>query len=74
MRTLQPENQLKSKEGVPKTEVWEPPQLSLLRIDYLRKKIDNKAYLYDGILRIAQILSDELLNIPPGGAWYEQQR
>jgi hypothetical protein len=74
MRILQQENQPKSKEAVPKTEVLEPPQLSLLRIDYLRKKIDNKDYLYDGILRIAQILSDELSNIPQGGAWYEQQR
>jgi hypothetical protein len=44
------------------------------RIDYLRKKIDNKDYLYEGIQRIAQILSDELLDIPQGGAWYERQR
>jgi hypothetical protein len=49
-------------------------QPSLLRIDHLRKKIDNMDYLYDGIQRIAQILSDELLNIPQRGAWYEQQR
>lgn len=74
MRTIQQENQLKSKEAVRKTEVLEQPQSSLLRIDYLRKKIDNKDYLYDGIQRIAQILGDELLNIPQRGAWYEQQR
>ncbi|MDR0690350.1 MAG: hypothetical protein LBG08_08830 [Spirochaetaceae bacterium] len=74
MRTLQQKNQLKSKEAAPKTEFPEQPQSSLVRIDYLRKKIDNKDYLYGGIQRIAQILSDELLNIPQGGAWYEQQR
>jgi hypothetical protein len=33
-------------------------------VDYFRKKIDNADYLYDGIQRIAQILSDELLNEP----------
>jgi hypothetical protein len=49
-------------------------QLSLVRIDLLRKKIDNRDYLYDGIQRIAQILSDELFNVPQGGVWYEQQQ
>jgi hypothetical protein len=48
--------------------------LSPLRIDNLRKKIDNKDYLYEGIQRIAQILSDELVDDPKGGVWYERKR
>jgi hypothetical protein len=48
--------------------------LSPLRIDNLRKKIDNKDYLDEGIQRLAQILSDELVNDPKGGAWYERKR
>jgi hypothetical protein len=45
-----------------------------LRIDNLRKKIDNKDYLHEGIQRIAQILSDELLESFEGGVWHERQR
>jgi hypothetical protein len=44
------------------------------RIDYLREKVNNKDYLYEGIQRIAQLLSDELLDIPQRGACYEWQR
>jgi hypothetical protein len=44
------------------------------RIDRLRKKIDNKDYLSEGIQRIAQVLSDELLDVPQRGVWYERQR
>jgi hypothetical protein len=44
------------------------------RIDLLRKKIDNKDYLSEGIQRIAQVLSDELLEIPQRGVWHERQR
>jgi hypothetical protein len=48
-------------------------QGSFSKIDYLRKKINDNEYLYEGILRIAKILSDELIAVPQGG-WYEQQR
>jgi hypothetical protein len=42
------------------------------RIEQLRKKIDNKEYLYGAIQRIAQILSNEILDIPQGGPCNEQ--
>jgi hypothetical protein len=41
------------------------------RIEQLRKKIDNKEYLYGAIERIAQILSNEILDIPQGGPYNE---
>jgi hypothetical protein len=44
------------------------------RIDHLRKKINNKDYLSAGIQRIAQVLSDELIDVPQRGVWYERQR
>ena len=43
------------------------------RIEQLREKIDNEDYLHGAILRIAQILSNELLDIPQGGVHNEQQ-
>jgi hypothetical protein len=48
--------------------------LSISRIEQLRKKIDNDDYLYEAIQRIAQILSNEILDIPQGGIFYERQR
>jgi hypothetical protein len=42
------------------------------RIEQLRKKIDNKEYLYEAIQRIAQIISNEILDIPQGGPYSEQ--
>jgi hypothetical protein len=44
------------------------------RIEILRKKIDNKEYLYEAIQRIALILSNEILDISQGGVNYERQR
>jgi hypothetical protein len=41
------------------------------RIEQLKKKIDNKAYLYGAIQRIAQVLSNEILDIPQGGPYNE---
>ncbi|GHU00557.1 hypothetical protein FACS1894142_8620 [Spirochaetia bacterium] len=49
-------------------------QLQSSRIDLLRKKIDNKDYLYEAIQRIALILSNELLDISQGGTKNERQR
>jgi anti-sigma28 factor (negative regulator of flagellin synthesis) len=44
------------------------------RIEMLRKKIDNGDYLYEAIQRIAQVLSNEILDIPQGGMNHERQR
>jgi hypothetical protein len=44
------------------------------RIEQLRKKIDNEEYLYGAIQRIAQILSNEILDVPQGGTYHERQR
>jgi hypothetical protein len=49
-------------------------QQSWSKINYLRKKIDDKDYLNEGIIRIAKILSEELVDIPQRGDWHEQQR
>jgi hypothetical protein len=43
------------------------------RIVILRQKIDNEDYLSEAIQRIAQILSDEILELPHGGSYYEWQ-
>jgi hypothetical protein len=44
------------------------------RIETLRKKIDNDEYLYAAIQRIAQVLSNELVDISQGGTYNERQR
>jgi hypothetical protein len=44
------------------------------RIELLRKKIDNDDYLYAAIQRIAQVLSNELVDISQGGIGNERQR
>ena len=44
------------------------------RIEILREKIDNEDYLYEAIQRIAQILSNEILDIHHGGIYHERQR
>jgi hypothetical protein len=49
-------------------------QLGSAELEQLRKKINNKDYLYEAIQRIALILSNELLNISQGGIFNEQQR
>jgi hypothetical protein len=43
------------------------------RVAELKKKINNEEYLYGAIFRIAQVLSNELLGIPQGGAHDERQ-
>jgi hypothetical protein len=50
------------------------PFLSSSRIEILKRKIDNKDYLYEAIQRIAQILSNEILDIHHGGNYHERQR
>ncbi|MDR0496890.1 MAG: hypothetical protein LBH42_04685 [Treponema sp.] len=46
----------------------------LSRLEVLRQKINNEDYLHEAIQRIALIISNELLDLPPGGRPYEQQR
>ena len=49
----------------------EKPGLSKLEI--LRQKINNEDYLHEAIQRIALIISNELLDLHPGGG-YERKR
>jgi hypothetical protein len=44
------------------------------RIATLKKKIHNQEYLHEAIQRIAQVLSNEILNIPGGGQRHEQRK
>lgn len=46
----------------------------LSKLEVLRRKINNDDYLHEAIQRIALIISNELLDIPQGGASYERQR
>jgi hypothetical protein len=48
-------------------------QPSYSRIEILREKIDNTDYLCEAIQRIAQTLSNEILDLPQGGLNYERQ-
>jgi hypothetical protein len=43
-------------------------------LEDLRRKINNEEYVCEAIQRIALILSNELLDIPQGGGYYERQR
>jgi hypothetical protein len=43
-------------------------------VEALRNKINDESYLAGAIQRIALILSNELLNIPQRGFFYERQR
>jgi hypothetical protein len=43
------------------------------KLEALRQKINNEDYLCEAIQRIALILSNELLDIPQGGGYYERQ-
>jgi hypothetical protein len=44
------------------------------RIERLKKKIHNEDYIGEAIQRIAQILSNEILDISQGGSYNERQR
>ena len=44
------------------------------RLEVLRKKINDEAYIHEAIQRIALIISNELLDLSQGGRSYEQQR
>ncbi|GHV12693.1 hypothetical protein FACS189491_06180 [Spirochaetia bacterium] len=52
----------------------EETRLGSLRLEKLRKKINNEDYLNGAIQRIALTLSNELLDIPQGGSYHERQR
>jgi hypothetical protein len=43
------------------------------RIEFLRKEIDNEVYLNEAIQRIAQVLSNDILDIPQGGLVHGRQ-
>jgi hypothetical protein len=49
-------------------------QMLSSRIAILKQKIDNEDYLNEAIQRIAQVLSNEILELPQGGSYYEWQR
>jgi hypothetical protein len=48
--------------------------LAASELEALRLKLNNEDYLCEAIQRIALILSNELLDIPQGGGYYERQR
>ena len=50
--------------------------VSSTRIEQLRERINDKDYLYAAIQRIALVLSNELMDMSPGGGgnYYERQR
>ena len=50
-----------------------PKDLGPPELENLRTKINSEEYVKEAIQRIAQILSNELLDIPQGGN-HEQQR
>ncbi|GHV50476.1 hypothetical protein AGMMS49579_04110 [Spirochaetia bacterium] len=52
----------------------EESRLGPLKLETLRKKINNEEYLNGAIQRIALILSNELLDTPQGGFYHERQR
>ena len=48
--------------------------LSSTRLDQLRKRINDKDYMYAAIQRIALVLSNELMDMSPGGSYNERKR
>ena len=47
--------------------------LSSTRLEQLRKRINDKDYMYAAIQRIALVLSNELMDMSPGGSYNERQ-
>jgi hypothetical protein len=43
-------------------------------LENLRKKINSDDYIFEAVQRIAQVLSNELLKVSPGGVYHERQR
>ena len=60
----------------PKTSALLPGEEAseLSKLEVLRIKINNEDYLHEAIQRIALIISNELLDLPQGGRFYERQR
>ena len=49
--------------------------LSSTRLEQLRKSINDKKYMYMAIQRIAQVLSNEIMEMAQsGGTYHERQR
>jgi hypothetical protein len=55
------------------TGAQEKDRMPLSGIEFLRKKIDNEEYLNEAIQRIAQVLSNEILDISQGGLVHGRQ-
>jgi len=47
--------------------------LSSTRLEQLRKRINDKDYMYAAIQRIALVLSNELMDMSQGGIYSERQ-
>jgi hypothetical protein len=48
--------------------------LNSTRIEQLRKRINDKDYMYAAIQRIALVLSNELVDMTQGGESYNEQQ
>jgi hypothetical protein len=60
-----------AEEGIfPLSEQNEPAD----RIDTLKQKINDDAYLFEAIQRIAQVMSNEITGFPRGGAVERKRR
>ena len=48
--------------------------LSSTRLEQLRKRINDKDYIYTAIQRIALVLSNELIDMTQGGGSYNERQ
>ena len=48
--------------------------LSSTRLEQLRKRINDKDYMYAAIQRIALVLSNELMDMSQGGGSYNERQ
>jgi hypothetical protein len=48
--------------------------LSTSRVEQLRKRINDKDYMYAAIQRIALVLSNELMDMSHGGGSYSERQ
>jgi hypothetical protein len=48
--------------------------LSSTRLEQLRKRINDQNYMYAAIQRIALVLSNELMDMSPGGGNYNERQ
>jgi hypothetical protein len=48
--------------------------VSSTRLEQLRKRINDQDYMYAAIQRIALVLSNELMDMSPGGGSYNERQ